>query len=98
MPKMAGPINVLLVEDRDDDAQLLMRELRKGGFEPFFERVETEAALRQALARRRWDVVISDYSMPAFDAPGALKALTESGFDLPFIVVSGAIGEDRAVS
>jgi hypothetical protein len=98
MPEMAGPINVLLVEDRDDDAQLLMRELRKGGFEPFFERVETEAALRQALARRRWDVVISDYSMPAFDAPGALKALQESGFEVPFIIVSGSIGEDRAVS
>ncbi len=95
---MPRPVNVLFIEDREDDAQLLMRELRKGGFEPSYERVETEVAMRLALARRKWDVVISDYSMPAFSAPGALRALKESGFELPFIVVSGSIGEDRAVS
>src|SRR5476651_2375022 len=98
MPEMSRPINVLIVEDKDDDAQLLMRELRKGGFDPFFERVETEVGMRLALSRRRWDAVISDYSMPAFSAPAALKVLKDSGFELPFIVVSGTIGEDRAVS
>jgi hypothetical protein len=95
---MGKPISLLIVEDQDDDVTLLMRELRKGGFEPSFVRVDTEAGMRAALDERRWDLVISDYTMPEFDAPRALRTLQDSGHDLPFIVVSGSIGEDRAVS
>jgi hypothetical protein len=95
---MNRPISILVVEDRDDDTVLLMRELRHGGFDPFHERVETEVEMRAALAKRQWDIVISDYSLPSFSGPQALAALKESGFDVPFIVVSGSIGENLAVS
>jgi len=92
------PISILMVEDDDDDSVMLLHALRKGGFEPFHERVETEVDMRSALARRQWDVVISDYTLPSFSAPRALAALKDSGYDVPFIVVSGSIGEELAVS
>jgi signal transduction histidine kinase len=93
----ARRLDVLLVEDSPDDAELVVRELRRGGYEPDHERVDTEAALREALARRRWDLVLSDYSMPGFSAPAAFAAVRETGLDLPFIIVSGTVGEDIAV-
>jgi signal transduction histidine kinase len=77
---------------------MLLRELRGGGFAPTHERVETAEALRAALARQEWDVVLSDYYLPGFDAPAALAVLQASGDDLPFIVVSGSVGEDTAVA
>lgn len=95
---MSGPLNLLLVEDSDKDAQLVLRELRKGGYEIEYERVETAGAFKEALARHTWDVVLCDYSLPQFDAPHALEVLKESGYDLPFIIVSGTIGEETAVS
>jgi len=92
---------VLIVEDSEDDMLLLVRELRRGGYDPTFERVETAAAMRAALDQQKWDIVLSDYSMPRFSAPAALALLQdlsiESGLDLPFIIVSGAIGEETAV-
>lgn len=87
----------MIVEDSEDDALLLLLELRKGGYAPDFERVETREAMLEALGRREWDVVISDYVMPRFSGLGALSTLKESGLDLPFIIVSGNIGEDIAV-
>jgi PAS domain S-box-containing protein len=93
---------VLLVEDSQNDAMLLLRELRRGGYEPLSQRVCTpedmEKALRSADARDElFQVVISDYYMPRFRAPDALGLLRELGYDVPFIVVSGKIGEDAAV-
>jgi diguanylate cyclase (GGDEF)-like protein len=90
-------LNTLIVEDSEDDAQLLVRELREGGYEPVFTRVETSAAMRVKLKQQDWDIIFADFTMPQFNAFEALQALHEAGLDLPFIVVSGTIGEDRAV-
>jgi diguanylate cyclase (GGDEF)-like protein len=95
---MPNPIRVLFVEDSDDDTQLLVSALRKGGYEPQFERVDTPAAMSAALARQSWDIIISDHSMPQFDAPAALQLLKKSGYDSPFIIVSGSINEDAAAA
>jgi PAS domain S-box-containing protein len=93
------PLRVLLVEDSEDDALLLMRELRRGGHEPLCERVDTAAEMEAALDERVWDLVIADHSMPAFSSSAALELLKSKGFvDLPFIIVSGQIGEDAAVA
>lgn len=94
---MSKPLRVLFVEDLEDDALLLIRELRRGGYEPVFERVQTREEMQDALKGREWDIVISDYVMPRFNGLDALGVLGESGFDLPFIIVSGNIGEDIAV-
>jgi diguanylate cyclase (GGDEF)-like protein len=95
--KMAKPLRVLIVEDSENDALLLLRGLSRGGFEPQFERVDTPDAMASALASQVWDIVISDYSMPHFSGLEALGVLKQSGLDLPFILVSGAIGEGLAV-
>jgi PAS domain S-box-containing protein len=92
------PLKVLLVEDSDSDAGLVLRALRRGGFDASYERVEIGADMAKALESDGWDIVISDYNLPEFDAPGALAVLKASKRDLPFIVVSGNIGEDSAVS
>ena len=99
---VTGTLRVLLVEDSENDAMLLLRELRRGGYKPLSQRVYTpedmEEALRSADARDEpFQVVISDYYMPRFRAPDALRLLRDLGYDLPFIVVSGKIGEDAAV-
>ena len=91
-------LRVLLVEDSQDDADLVLLELNEGGFDTTCARVDTEAAMRATLADQRWDVVISDFNLPGFSAHGALAALRETGADIPFIVVSGCIGEERAVA
>ena len=90
------PLRVLLVEDSDDDAQLVLHTLTRGGWVPTWERVDTPGAMRTALDRP-WDVVLSDYSMPSFSAPAAFSVLRERGLDLPFIIVSGTVGEEAAV-
>jgi PAS domain S-box-containing protein len=94
---MSIPLRVLIVEDSEDDAALIVRELSRGGYEPAFERVETPEAMSAALEAQTWDVVISDYKMPHFSGVAALQLLQEKGIDLPFILVSGTIGEDVAV-
>lgn len=95
---MGISLRVLIVEDSEDDAILLLRELKRGGCDPIFERVDTPAAMTDALDKQTWDIVIADYSMPNFSAPEALKMMQKSGLDLPFIIVSGKIGEDTAVA
>jgi signal transduction histidine kinase len=87
----------LIVEDNERDAALLLRELKRGGYAIEHERVETAPAMAAALADRKWDLVVSDYSMPNFNARAALDVLAQSGLDLPFIIVSGTIGEEAAV-
>jgi signal transduction histidine kinase len=91
-------LRLLQVEDVEGDAALVVRALRRAGHEVEARRVDTPQALREALAEPGWDVVISDYDLPQFDARTALALLHESGQDLPFIVVSGTIGEDVAVA
>ncbi len=93
----AAPLRVLLIEDSSDDAELVVEALRGGGFDPTWQRVETRAAMAAALDSREWDVVLSDYSMPRFSAPAAFETLTQKGQDLPFIIVSGTVGEEAAV-
>jgi two-component system cell cycle sensor histidine kinase/response regulator CckA len=90
-------LRLLLVEDSEDDALLVLRELRRGGYDVDVTRVETADAMARELADCEWDLVISDYSLPHFSAPESLKVLRESGRDLPFIITSGTIGEDTAV-
>jgi FixJ family two-component response regulator len=86
-----------MIEDSEDDAALTILEVRRGGYEPVVKRVETAEDLADAVQSGKWDVVISDYVMPRFSGLSALKMLRESGLDLPFIIVSGKIGEDVAV-
>ncbi len=93
----AEPLKALIVEDSDDDLVLLLRELRRGGFAPAWVQVQTAADFRAALDHGGWDVVFSDYQLPQFNAPAALDVLQQSGYDLPFIVVSGTVGEATAV-
>jgi len=90
-------LRVLIVEDSDDDVQLLLRELRRNDYEVEFERVETAEAMQLALTQKTWHLIISDYTLPKFNAPQALEVLKASGLDLPFIISSGTIGEDTAV-
>ena len=94
---MSREIRVLMAEDVEDDAQLILRRLRKSGFNPGYIRVQTREEYREALLNQYWDLVLCDYKMPRFSAPEALKILQETGLDLPFIVVSGTVGEDVAV-
>ena len=96
---MGVELRVLLVEDSEDDALLLLRSLRKGGYDPAWRRVDTPQDMEAALDGAGWDLVISDHSMPAFSSSAALELLRRKGFvDLPFIIVSGQIGEDAAVA
>jgi class 3 adenylate cyclase len=92
------PLHVLIVEDSEGDADLILAELRRGGYDPIFERVETGAAMNAALGRKTWDVVLADYTLPHFSAPAALRLVKDRGIDIPFIVVSGSIGEETAVA
>ena len=95
---MTTQLRVLLIEDSENDAELLLRELRRGGYAPEFERVEKPEELDDALARQSWDLIVSDYAMPHFNGLQALKLTQEKGLDIPFIIISGSIGEDVAVA
>jgi PAS domain S-box-containing protein len=94
---MSQSIKVLIIEDNEDDALLVLRSLRQGDLQVTSQRVETAEALQEALNSHNWDVIISDYSLPHFDAPRALEIIQQQQIDIPFIVVSGTIGEASAV-
>ncbi|MEA2697266.1 MAG: hypothetical protein QOI66_1537 [Myxococcales bacterium] len=96
-PGAKKPLRLLLAEDTENDALLLERQLKIGGFAVTIERVQTREAMRAALAQKSFDLVVSDYVMPGFDALDALATLKEAGLDLPFIVVSGTVDEASAV-
>jgi len=89
---------VLIIEDLETDAQLIVRLLKKAGYDIAFEQVETAAQMRAALEEGTWDIIISDHSMPQFDSLTALKLLQETGLDIPFIAVSGTMSEETAVT
>ena len=90
-------LRVLMVEDSEDDALLIIRELKKGGYNPVYERVETAAAMKKALKEKQWDIILCDYNLPKFNAPSAIAVLKEANIDIPIIIVSGTIGEDVAI-
>jgi len=89
-------LRVLIVEDSEDDVLLIIRELKKGGFNPIYERVETAAAMRKALKEKQWDIILCDYKLPQFSAPSAIALLKETNIDIPILIISGKIGEDTA--
>lgn len=89
-------LRVLIVEDSEDDLLLVIRELKKGGFSPVYERVDTAAAMRKALEEKQWDIILCDYKMPQFSGPSAIALLKETNLDIPILIISGKIGEDIA--
>jgi PAS domain S-box-containing protein len=91
---MCSLLRVLMVEDSEDDALLMAAELQRGGVEPAFERVETWAVLQAALDRQEWDLIICDYSMPQLGGLAALAMCRQKGLDIPFVSVSGTVGEE----
>lgn len=95
-PRMTTKLDLLLVEDNASDAGLIVRHLRKAGFEFDYLQIDTEPELRTALEQRRWSAVLCDYSLCGFDAGVALDAVRQTGLDLPFIVVSGEISDEKA--
>jgi two-component sensor histidine kinase len=95
---MGEVLRVLHVEDSPSDASLTERALTKAGYTVYSERVMNAQGMRAALAKQPWDIIIADYRLPEFDAPSALSLLHESGCDIPFIVVSGAMGDELAVA
>lgn len=97
LPAAERPIRVLIVEDSEDDVLLLVWELKRSGYQVHYEAVDTRPAMESALRAGPWDIVISDYSMPDFSGLEALATLRAQALDVPFIIVSGNIGEDVAV-
>src|ERR1700761_2732864 len=94
---MGKPLKILIVEDSEDDAFILLRELKRGKFELETQRVETLAAVNAALERQPWDLVITDHTLPAFSSLHVLESISARDLDIPLIIVSGTIGEEVAV-
>ncbi|HEX7767203.1 MAG TPA: response regulator, partial [Nitrospira sp.] len=91
-------LQVLLVEDCEDDALLIERELTLGGYTPLVKRLDSPGAMNEALREQTWDLVLADWNLPRFSALFALEMLKSKGLDLPFIIVSGTIGEEAAIA
>jgi PAS domain S-box-containing protein len=92
------PLRALILEDSEFDARVMVQALKGGGYDVQWKRVESAELMEQALKGQPWDIVLADYNMPAFNAPQALRILQTAGPDIPFIIVSGGIGEDVAVA
>ena len=95
---MSNLLRVLIVDDSDVDTNLIIRKLSSEGYNPKWKRVDTAEAMKEALAHEKWDVILCDYKMPLFSVHAALKIVREENIDIPFILVSGAIGEDTAMA
>ena len=95
---MVREIRLLMIEDSDDDGALVVRELQRAGYQMSYERLDTPSALVTALENREWDLVIADFNMPGFTGTEALKIVRDRRRDLPFVFVSGTIGEQMAVA
>jgi diguanylate cyclase (GGDEF)-like protein len=94
---MTTPLRLLIVEDSEDDTNLLLHALKKGGYDPIqYERVDSGPTMEVALARQKWDVVVADHNLPRFSSTAALDLLKDNGYDIPFFIVSGSIDEDLA--
>src|SRR5216684_2554758 len=97
MTSMGKTLRVLHVEDSEQDMALIARHLKRAGYELISERVETAETMKTMLGSREWDVVLCDYSMPKFSALEAIALVRERELDIPFIIISGTIGEEAAV-
>lgn len=95
---MSRPLRILLVEDAQDEAMLVLRQLHQSGYVPKYECVKTESAMREALQRATWDAVIAEFTLPCFSGLDALRVLQETGHDIPFLIVSDVHGEENAVA
>src|ERR1700758_2638512 len=95
---MGSPLRVLVIEDSEDDAKLIVRELKSGGYDVKYQRVDSSTAVCRACDSQEWDLIISDYSMPHFSGTDALKLVRSKHLEMPFIFVSGTIGEETAVA
>ena len=93
---MTRPLRVLILDDSENDAELLLRALKVQNFEPDYHRVDTAQDMIEALNRGPWSLIISDYNMPQFSALRAIEILKQRNMDLPFIIVSGSIGKETA--
>ena len=93
---VAESLKVLIIEDNLDDCELLIRDLKKDGWDLYYRRIDTKKAMLEAL-KEPWDIIISDFTMPQFSGLAALETLHTTGLDIPFIIVSGTIGEEAAV-
>jgi len=96
--EVSKPLRVLIVEDSEDDAELIVNQLERSGYEPSYERVDNLDAMTTALEKEQWDVVLADYSLPRFSATAALSLLQSKQLDLPFIIISGSIADGIAVA
>src|SRR5439155_13740670 len=94
---VSRPLNLLLVEDSDVDAELIAHELRRAGYDALIDRVDDLGAFETALDGRHWDLVICDHALPGFRSPDVLGLLNQRGRTTPFVIVSGTIGEEAAV-
>jgi diguanylate cyclase (GGDEF)-like protein len=94
---VSHPLRVLLVEDSELDTELFLAELRRSGYETDLERVDTEAQFRDALSCAAWEMVVCDHGLPGFSSNEALRIVRESELDVPFVILSGTIGEEAAV-
>jgi hypothetical protein len=94
---MSKPVQILLIEDSEDDKDLLLYEIKKGGINAKYLCIQTAEELKKALDQQDWDIILSDYSMPTFDGLTALRMLKDKGLETPFILISGTVGEDLAV-
>src|SRR4051812_4420266 len=94
---MSFPLKALLIEDSENDVFLVLNELKRGGYEVSSLCVETPDSMTRALKEGQWDIIVSDFSLPHFSGLEALEILKESQLDIPFILVSGTIGEEKAV-
>ncbi len=90
-------LRVLMVEDSEDDVLLIIRELKKGGYNPLYERIETAAAMKKTIREKQWDIILCDYNLPKLKAPSAIAALRKLNIYIPLIIISGTIGEEKAV-
>lgn len=93
MNSATKPLRILFVENSSEDLALMLRELHRGGYEPIFEQVMTEQAMRAALQKNSWDIILCDHSMPQFDSSEALRVYKETGFEIPFVIISGTMEE-----
>src|SRR6266852_7985742 len=92
------PPRVLVIEDSQEDAELVIAELGRGGYDVVSQRVQTAETMKAALESATWDLLVSDYDMPSFTGPAALSLLKTTGQELPFVIISGTVGEEAAVA